>query len=88
MLGEFAQIASPPSSARPDPAQRKRLSAGTDKLSQDWIGVDSPKGDICFKHQPVKIRFHSLDVKSNRPNHAVFVVLDFFGGNFSAISNE
>jgi hypothetical protein len=64
------------------------LAAGADKLSQDWIGVDSPKGDTCFEHQPVKIRFHSLDVKSNRANHAVFVALDFFGGNFSAIGNE
>jgi hypothetical protein len=29
-----------------------------------------------------------LDVKSNRPNNPVFVDLDFFGGNPSAIGNE
>ena len=30
----------------------------------------------------------TLDVKSNRPNNPVFVDLDFFGGNPSAIGNE
>jgi hypothetical protein len=30
----------------------------------------------------------TLDVKSNRPNNPVFVNLDFFGGNGSAIGNE
>jgi hypothetical protein len=30
----------------------------------------------------------TLDVKSNRPNNPVFVHLDFFGGNPSAIGNE
>jgi hypothetical protein len=30
----------------------------------------------------------TLDVKSNRPNNAVFVDLDFFGGNPSLIGNE
>jgi hypothetical protein len=30
----------------------------------------------------------TLDVKSNRPNRATFVDLDFFGGNPSAIGNE
>jgi hypothetical protein len=41
--------------------------------------TDGPRG---------RARLLTLDVKSNRPNNPVFVDLDFFGGNPSAIGNE
>jgi hypothetical protein len=52
-------------------------------------------GDIRYTNTTIGPTFSvgvltllTLDVKSNRPNNPVFVDLDFFGGNPSAIGNE
>jgi hypothetical protein len=52
-------------------------------------------GDVRYTNLTSGLTFSSgvltlltLDVKSNRPNLATFVDLDFFGGNPSAIGNE
>jgi hypothetical protein len=53
--------------------------AGDVRYSNFTIGTTEINGSLTLL---------TLDVKSNRPNNPVFVDLDFFGGNPSAIGNE
>jgi len=68
-----------------------------DGLANHYLAVTGQiAGDIRYAHVPPGtgsfslgvLTLLTLDVKSNRPNNPVFVDLDFFGGNPSAIGNE